>query len=1609
MKHNTFWKRTAAGLLALCLVCGSVPMAGMSVSILERPGITAYAETIEWDDSFAMPTTGGTYKLMNDVLLDATWEITANIKLDLNGYAITNSAATAIEIKEGGSLTLTDSAPANTKSYFILNANGTVQNIYSVESSAAGEKSFTGGYIYGEGILVNGGSFTMDGGTIIGRTSLVGNAVNIQNGAFEMNGGSVMYNGGNGVSSTGISSSVTLNGGEIRNNTGYGVSVQSAKVGSVTITENAGGGLNYNGDLELYGEPVIKDNPNDDPAYQNNLTVSSSFPFKITGALGEYAEISLRPEFSPMTDYMAVSASEDITLNNADAFTSDEDYMRVSIYNGQITLVVNSIVMPTAVTGLVYNGDPQTLITIDPATLPEDSDVRFAVTGADVTDVPMEPADAIASRDLELGYFLTALSNTAEELDKLENTTETDKQSIQEWVRLYQDAYNHLSVENDTTVNLNIAADSAKQADALNLNGLLTAVNAPTKTKNAVNGVKLCYEEAYDAVKAYNESAEWKSDIPTATNAGSYRVWVKSNDYKGMEITPNVIVTIEKATLNITVSSEGKVYDGKVLNLDDDYTVEGPDKDKLPALLADEKTQYEMKWGHYTDSNSYLDIAAFLTQMNAYNDDPSNEEVEAAYLAYLESVKEQCFDPKEIADRTANDDTDVTDNVDIFLSKDYTLWFNNVDYFVSSAEIKTDKIIINGQEEIPIPDGYVVRFTEGGITDNGNPFLKFDFVPRRQFEPTDGKSVMDPTKHHNTYITITNPNYELVNKLEDILAPITPFTTTFTPYDAAYDGEKHELVTVDPAQLPDDGTVIYYAQGNEKPAFTDETGVISGDWSTEIPTGTDADDYPIWFKLWNRDETILNNYDTIPTDNEVTTEGQVIAHITPIDPTMTAPTANDLTYTGEAQVLITAGSAEHGTMKYSLTEDGEYTTDLPTGTNAGEYVVYYRVDGDKPNYNDIPANKLTVNIQKAPISPTVTIEDWTYGEDEKDPVPNGNLGGGKESFTYYKGEEELPGKPTDVGTYTVKYTVEATDNYLGGSATAEFHITPAEFPYDKNGFTGSYDGKEHGISASTKVPDAKVYFLASEEKPTLEAFIEANKTASPTYTNVGIYKVWYCITTPNYNTVIGSETVNITKAALTVTADKQSKTEGEDDPALTYTAVGLVGEETLTGTLTRDEGEAPGTYAIKQGTLTASDNYELTFVGADLTINPKAVETQPATSAPAETTTTPVTTPATTAATTLATTAETTPATTVETTQTTTAETTTQATSAETTQASTAETTTQATSAETTTQATTAETTTQATTAETTTQATTAETTQAPVAETTLATTAETTTESAATTTTPAETTSAPAETTTTSAETTSAPAETTTTTAETTTAPAAETTTTPAETTTAPAETTSAPVEETTTAPPETTLPAVIETTAPPVGIESYEYDFKSKDAFYYSHDERTFDPGKLLEDLRRRVNYSDGTQSDWEDCDPDIITVTLRPIDLYKAPYYKGSVEAVIEQPLSNGEMYTTHITIGNIIVAMLGDTDLNGEVNATDASDLLMYAAALGAGDNPPLYSADDAEAEWVSRKVSDTNNDTELNAVDAANILMYAAVMGAEAKADWSEILGFDPIE
>jgi len=103
--------------------------------------------------------------------------------------------------------------------------------------------------------------------------------------------------------------------------------------------------------------------------------------------------------------------------------------------------------------------------------------------------------------------------------------------------------------------------------------------------------------------------------------------------------------------------------------------------------------------------------------------------------------------------------------------------------------------------------------------------------------------------------------------------------------------------------------------------------------------------------------------------------------------------------------------------------------------------------------------------------------------------------------------------------------------------------------------------------------------------------------------NQGTYKVTSSVASDGtYGPATLDTNFKINPAQLTITAEAKSKVFGAGDPALTYRSSGLVGGESLSGSLGRAAGENVGTYAINQGSVSAGANYTISFNSALLTI-----------------------------------------------------------------------------------------------------------------------------------------------------------------------------------------------------------------------------------------------------------------------------------------------------------------------------------------------------------------------------------------------------------------------
>ena len=283
-------KRLLSILLALCMVICLVPTSVFAESETNKKVETEQELVDALSDSSTDIIT-----LKNDIAISTTLTVDRAVTLNLVGYMLEmTGSGSVIKIADGGHLTLKDSDP--TSAYkFTPDANGLWK------WGTGGTNTVNGGVIYcgksekGGGVYIDGGTFEMFGGNIVGCTatntsnSAWGGGVFVLSGQFNMTGGSITgctavtqneaaYGGGVCISG-GI---FTMTGGSITNCTvaaqnegwaAWGGGICNYRNGSTTLSGTAkiqdcratatgtnnrhGGGLLNNGTLNISGDVMI--------------------------------------------------------------------------------------------------------------------------------------------------------------------------------------------------------------------------------------------------------------------------------------------------------------------------------------------------------------------------------------------------------------------------------------------------------------------------------------------------------------------------------------------------------------------------------------------------------------------------------------------------------------------------------------------------------------------------------------------------------------------------------------------------------------------------------------------------------------------------------------------------------------------------------------------------------------------------------------------------------------------------------------------------------------------------------------------------------------------------------------------------------------------------------------------------------------------------------------------------------------------------------------------------------------------------------------------------------------------------------------------------------
>ena len=190
-----------------------------------------------------------------------------------------------------------------------------------------------------------------------------------------------------------------------------------------------------------------------------------------------------------------------------------------------------------------------------------------------------------------------------------------------------------------------------------------------------------------------------------------------------------------------------------------------------------------------------------------------------------------------------------------------------------------------------------------------------------------------------------------------------------------------------------------------------------------------------------------------------TVDTTVKFNITQATPVVTKPTTKTLTYNGSEQELVNAASTNGGTVKYSL-DNKNWSTSIPTGKDAKEYTVYYKVEGNK-NFKDVDVQEITNKINPRTIDLNWNKELTYNGKEQLPTATVNNLVDGDKCEITVDGD-----KHKNVGTYEAKATKVSNPNYkLPENVTTSYTIKPKDITVTITPNGGTYGEKITGATA----------------------------------------------------------------------------------------------------------------------------------------------------------------------------------------------------------------------------------------------------------------------------------------------------------------------------------------------------------------------------------------------------------------------------------------------------------------------------------------------------------------------------------------------------------------
>lgn len=299
--------------------------------------------------------------------------------------------------------------------------------------------------------------------------------------------------------------------------------------------------------------------------------------------------------------------------------------------------------------------------------------------------------------------------------------------------------------------------------------------------------------------------------------------------------------------------------------------------------------------------------------------------------------------------------------------------------------------------------------------------------------------------------TVTDNNLDTVKVDDKVVTSYTlvPKKGTYTIEVTDKSGNKTTLnnITVNWGKVKKPTVESKVYTGQTLTANISENGLYT---VKENNGGIDVNEYDVQLTL--KDPT---NYRW----EDGTVDTTVKFNITQATPVVTKPTTKTLTYNGSEQELVNAASTNGGTVKYSL-DNKNWSTSIPTGKDAKEYTVYYKVEGNK-NFKDVDVQEITNKINPRTIDLNWNKELTYNGKEQLPTVTVNNLVDGDKCEITVDGD-----KHKNVGTYEAKATKVSNPNYkLPENVTTSYTIKPKDITVTITPNGGTYGEKITGATA----------------------------------------------------------------------------------------------------------------------------------------------------------------------------------------------------------------------------------------------------------------------------------------------------------------------------------------------------------------------------------------------------------------------------------------------------------------------------------------------------------------------------------------------------------------